>query len=241
MSETLHILIVDDDYSMAKTLADILRYQGYEAELAHSGAEALEKVTQTSFDCVLSDIKMPDVNGVAMYKSIKVVQPDLPVVLMTAYSDDNLVQEGLAEGVIAVLTKPLDIDLTLNFLTHLREKRSIVVVDDNPHFCQTLEIALQAQGFTVLSITDPQGVVEKMNTDELVVLLDLKLNGTNGLMVFKEIRTQYPHLPVILITGYQEEMAAMIETALRIGAYTFAILNPNLSPEIGADARPALG
>ena len=64
MSEDLHILVVDDDSRMAKTLTDILKIKGYEAFSAHSGNEALEKMEEAIFDCVLSDVKMPDVNGV---------------------------------------------------------------------------------------------------------------------------------------------------------------------------------
>jgi DNA-binding NtrC family response regulator len=119
MNETLHILVVDDDYNMAKSLADIFKIKGYEAEIALAGSEALEKVMEVSFDCVLSDIKMPDVNGVELYRAIKVRRPDLPVVLMTAYSSDAVVKEGLAEGVIGVLVKPLDIDRLLNFFASL--------------------------------------------------------------------------------------------------------------------------
>ena len=107
MADTLHILIVDDNQMMVKTLQDILQIKGYQAEVAHSGPEALEKIEETTFDCVLSDIKMPDVNGVELYRAIKAHQPDLPVVLMTAYATDKLIEEGLQEGVIAVLTKPL--------------------------------------------------------------------------------------------------------------------------------------
>ena len=124
MSETLRILVVDDDPSMAKTLVDIFKVKGHQAEAAHSGPEALAKVAQGSFgsahrheysrwqdrhfDCVLTDVKMPGVNGVELYRALKARQPDLPVVLMTAYSTDRLVEEGLGEGAIAVLTKPLD-------------------------------------------------------------------------------------------------------------------------------------
>jgi len=71
MKDQLRILIVDDDRMMAKTLLDILRAKGYEAEAAHSGREALEKVEKGHFDCLLSDIKMAELNGVELYRSIK--------------------------------------------------------------------------------------------------------------------------------------------------------------------------
>ncbi|MBW1869833.1 MAG: response regulator, partial [Deltaproteobacteria bacterium] len=53
-----------------------------------------------------------------------------------------------------------------------------------------------------------------------VVLLDMKLNGISGLDLLKEIREGYPNMPVILMTGYQEEMSSMVEEALEISAYT---------------------
>ena len=95
MSDNFRILIVDDDYRMAKTLRDILIIKGYETDLAHSGSEALEKVEETYYTCILSDIKMPEVNGVELYRAIKKIEPDLPVVLMTAYSHDKLIKKGL--------------------------------------------------------------------------------------------------------------------------------------------------
>jgi len=217
MSENLCILIVDDDSRMAKTLLDIFKVEGYEAEASYTGPEGLEKVAERPFDCVLSDIKMPQMNGVELYRAIKAIQPELPVVLMTAYSE--LVQEGLEEGPIATLTKPLDINLLLSFLSCLRKERSVVIIDDDPRFCKSLGEILRARGFAVAPVTDPHGLVETLRPDGHVVLLDMKLNSISGLEILKEIRAQFPHLPVILVTGYREEMAPAIEAGLKIDAY----------------------
>ncbi len=219
MSENLRILIVDDDQRMAKTLKDIFNVKGYEAEVAHSGREALKELAKGQFNCVLADIKMPEMNGVDFYKMLKKEQPDIPVVMMTAYSADKLVNEGLKEGAIAVLSKPLDIEALLSFFSALRKDRYIVIVDDDPNFCKTLGDILQARGFAVTQITDPHDVVAKIRADAQVLLLDMKLNGINGLDLLKEIRKHYPHLPVILVTGYRDEMGEAIEAALKISAY----------------------
>ncbi len=220
MMDKLHILVVDDDRRMAKTLVNIFQVKGYEAEAAHSSLEALEKVEEEHFDCVLTDIRMPEVDGVELYRAIKARQPDLPVVLMTAYSTNKLVNEGLEEGAIAALTKPLDINLLLSFFSSLSRGRSIVIVDDDSKFARTLGDILQARGFVVTQITDPHGVVETLKPDGQVVLLDMKLNEVGGLEILEEIREQHPRLPVVLVTGYRQEMAAAIEAALKVGAYT---------------------
>jgi len=220
MSERLRILVVDDDRRMAQTLVNIFQVKGYEVEAAHSGPEALEKVAEDSFDCVLTDIKMPEVNGVQLYRAIKALQPDLPVVLMTAYSTDKLVNEGLEEGAVAALTKPLDINLLLSFFSSLGRERSIVIVDDDPQFAMTLGDILQARSFAVTQVTDPHGVVERLEADGQTVLLDMKLNDVSGLEVLREIRARHPRLPVVMVTGYRAEMGQAIEAALKIGAYT---------------------
>jgi CheY-like chemotaxis protein len=84
MSDKFNILIVDNDKKVAKTLKDILNIKGYEADVAYGDAEALAKVTETHFDCILSDIKMPKSNGVELHRAVQKTHPDLPVVLMTA-------------------------------------------------------------------------------------------------------------------------------------------------------------
>ena len=219
MSEKLQILVVDDDRRLARTLVDILTAKGHQAEAAYSGPEALDRVRREQFDCVISDIRMPEMNGVELHRAIREAQPQVPVVLMTAYSSDRLVQQGLAEGAIATLTKPLDINNLLGFLSSLRQQQSVAIVDDDPAFCQTLGDILEARGFAVTRITNPHDVAESLSPDEPVVLLDMKLNSIGGLEVLKEIRARYSRLPVILITGYRQEMSAAIQAALEIGAY----------------------
>ena len=220
MNKNLRILIVDDDRMMVKTLQDILKVKGHLAEGVYSGSEAVDKINAGHFDCILTDIKMPEMNGVELHQAIKAMQPDLPVVLMTAYATDKLVEEGLAERAIASLTKPLDMNRLLHFFSALREERTVVIVDDDPLFCKTLGDILQVRGFTVTQITDPHSVMDKLRQDGQIVLLDMKLNGVNGLDVIKKIKEEYPHLPVILMTGYRNEMNAVIEAALKISAYT---------------------
>jgi len=219
MRKKARILIVDDDRRMVRTLVDILKVKGFSAQGAHSGPEALEKVADSPFDCALLDIKMPQMNGVELQKAIKSIRPDLPVVLLTAYAVDKLTKEAMAEGALAVLNKPLDINLILSFFSSLRRECSIVIVDDDPHFCKTLGDILQMRNFKVTQVTDPGVAISSIKPDHQVVLLDMKLNGINGLDILKKIREQTPDLPVLLVTGYREEMASAMRTALKLNAY----------------------
>jgi CheY-like chemotaxis protein len=215
----LRILIVDDDQRMTRTLADILTLAGHEAVEAASGPQALEKVRAQAFDCVLTDVRMPGMNGVDLYRQLRQSQPGLPVVLMTAYAADEIIRQGLEEGAVGVFDKPLNMTHLLGFFASLAKNRTVAIVDDDPTFCKTLGDILRQRGFTVNQITDPYTDVELMTSDTQVILLDLKLNSINGLDVLKSIRARYPSLPVLLMTGYSQEMTKTIQAALEIGAY----------------------
>jgi CheY-like chemotaxis protein len=110
------VLIVDDNQSMAKTLVSVLKIKGYEAEAVHSGAEALSRMNELKFDWVVSDIKMPGITGVELNRTVRTQHPGVRFVLMTAYSTDSLVEQGLNEGVLACLEKPLDLERLFNLL-----------------------------------------------------------------------------------------------------------------------------
>lgn len=119
MTNPYKILIVDDNPMMLKTLRDILQITGYRVEVAGSGREALEKIKADSFGCVLSDVRMPDVNGVELLHAVKKLHPDLPLVLMTAHSEDELVRQAHAGGATAVMEKPLDMKSLLSLFEQL--------------------------------------------------------------------------------------------------------------------------
>ena len=219
MDPKLRILIVDDDRRITRTLADILSLVGHEPVEASSGPEALEKVRTQPFNCVLTDVRMPDMDGVKLHRQLRQAQPGLPVILMTAYAADETIRQALDEGVVGVFEKPLDINQLLGFFSLLAKHRTIAIVDDDPAFCQTLGDILQHRGFNVALFTDPHTEMEQIASGAQVILLDMKLNNINGLEVLKEIRARYPSLPVLLVTGYRQEMSSLIQAALEINAF----------------------
>lgn len=217
----MKILVVDDDRRIVKTTCDILKIKGHEAVAAYSGEEGVEKVRTDVPDCVLMDIKMPGISGVEALKQMKQAAPGLPVVLVSAYATNEIIEEAKQAGAYAVLSKPLNIQMVLSFLSLLRKEESILVVDDDPEFCRTLKDILSLRGYQVETESDPQNVLGHLDSNyKLAVVLDIKLGEVNGVDVMKEIRARYPGKPVVLVTGYRQEMGEAIERACRIGAYT---------------------
>jgi CheY-like chemotaxis protein len=113
MSEQLHILIVDDNPTMASTLADILAIKGFDVYEVQSGVEALKVLEDHPIDILLTDVKMSGMSGVELYREARKTHPNLYTIFMTAYAADDLINKGLDLGVKTVLTKPLNIDLVL--------------------------------------------------------------------------------------------------------------------------------
>jgi len=120
MSETFSILIVDDDPSMARSLADVLDAKGFTVFPAFSGTEALQVLQDQSIDILLTDVRMPDMNGVVLYRKTRTTHPQLTTMLMTAYAADDIIQQGMKEGIKTVLTKPLDIDFLIMLLRAMK-------------------------------------------------------------------------------------------------------------------------
>ena len=120
MLASLSVLIVDDNASMASALADVLDAKGYQVYTANSGAAALAILRDHPVHVLLTDVIMPDMNGVELYRATRQTQPSLVTIFMTAYAADDLIQQGLREGIKTVLTKPVDMGFLLYLLSATR-------------------------------------------------------------------------------------------------------------------------
>ena len=118
------ILIVDDNPSMASALVDILVLKGFETFMASSGAEALQLLHDHPIDVLLTDVIMPEMDGVSLYRQTRLAYPQLITILMTAYAADELIQQGMAEGIRTVLTKPIDIDFLILLLSTYKKRKA---------------------------------------------------------------------------------------------------------------------
>jgi two-component system response regulator HydG len=140
---------------------------------------------------------------------------------MSAYATYEQREEAKRNGAATVLNKPIDFHQVLSFLSLLKKEESVLIVDDDPEFSRTLKDILQSTGYHVKTEEDPEKVLAHMEQEyQLVVILDLKLGATDGLDVLKKVRDRYPEKPVVLVTGYRDEMSASIEQGMHVGAYT---------------------
>ncbi len=112
----MRVLVVDDDPGITRTLTDILNIVGHEVVVASSGQEALDKLEDAAPHCVLTDVRMPGMSGVELCRILNREAPSLPVIVMTAYGRDGVVEPTIQQCAVAAVSKPLDMNRLLEVL-----------------------------------------------------------------------------------------------------------------------------
>jgi DNA-binding NtrC family response regulator len=101
------LLIVDDERNIQVTLARALTLEGYAAETAGSGREALDKIAALPVDAVVMDVKMPDLDGLSVLQRARALRPDLPVIIMSGHGSLETVRQAFKLGAFDYLEKPI--------------------------------------------------------------------------------------------------------------------------------------
>ena len=102
------ILIVDDEKKMRHILQIMLEQKGYRTEQAANGEEALELIKKYHYAMVITDLKMPVMDGMTLIREIKKIDPDYPVIVLTAYGSIESAAEAMDEGALYYITKPFE-------------------------------------------------------------------------------------------------------------------------------------
>jgi DNA-binding NtrC family response regulator len=123
------ILVVDDEHAQRETLAGFLVKKGYAVEKAGSGSDAIEAVTKHPIDLVLTDYRMPDTDGLTVLREVKAINPQVDVIIMTAYGSIESATEAMKSGAIDYLTKPINLD-ELELVIGKAQERSRLVSEN---------------------------------------------------------------------------------------------------------------
>jgi len=106
MKERMAILVVDDEEILRNLLVKILEKEGHDVDIAVDGEDAIQKLHDNRYDLMLSDIKMPRLNGFELLKIAKRDYPKMGVIIMTAFGDSFTVKDALLLGADEYITKP---------------------------------------------------------------------------------------------------------------------------------------
>ncbi|MGA1862384.1 response regulator [Deferribacter thermophilus] len=107
MEKNYKILVVDDEEHTRLGYAEVLRLDGYEVDIAETGLEGLEKAKKTKFDVIVTDLRMPQMDGLTFIEKLREFDSDARVVIITAFGTYKSYQKSKQLGVITYLNKPV--------------------------------------------------------------------------------------------------------------------------------------
>ncbi len=117
------VLVVDDDPAVRRSIAEVLSDGGIATTVAENGAHALSLLAAAAPDVVLSDVRMPDVDGLSLLQTLRERMPSVDVVLMTAYDDMPTVVAAMRGGAVEFLVKPLNLQQLRRVVDRVFEDR----------------------------------------------------------------------------------------------------------------------
>ncbi|MCP4106830.1 MAG: sigma-54-dependent Fis family transcriptional regulator, partial [Desulfobacteraceae bacterium] len=131
------VLIVDDEKNYPLILSAVLDEEGFETMTSNSGREALEILKNSDVDLVLTDMKMPSMDGIELLENIKTGYPGLPVIMMTAYGTVEKAVEAMQKGAYSYILKPFDNNSLVIYVKKAIEMYQ--VVKENRHLRNAVE------------------------------------------------------------------------------------------------------
>ena len=179
-----NILIIDDEKAIRKTLTEILSFEGYKIDEASDGEEGLKKFSEKSYDLVLCDIKMPKLDGIEFLEKAKMVNADVPIIMISGHGNIDTAVEAVKKGAFDYISKPPDLNRLLITLRNATEKQDLVA--------QTK--VLKRKVSKVQEMVGISGPIKKIkDTIEKVAPTDARvlITGENG--VGKELVARWIH------------------------------------------------
>lgn len=117
----MKLLIIDDEKNIRTSLSRFLELQGNTAESAETGKDGIDLVRKSSYDCILLDLKLPDVEGIQVLEKIREIDPFVPVILLTAHGSTSKAVEAMKKGAFDFFEKPADEEKLLIAIQHARD------------------------------------------------------------------------------------------------------------------------
>lgn len=120
------ILVIDDERSIRNTIKEILEYEKHQVLLAVDGKEGLQLIEQSSFDVILCDIKMPEIDGLeVLEEAVKI--SDSPIIMISGHGTIEIAVESLKKGAFDYIAKPLDLNRLLVTIRNAMDKKNLVI------------------------------------------------------------------------------------------------------------------
>lgn len=259
-SSATPLLFVDDDPNVRRSFHRVGRRLGFDVDLAAGAAEALRLAQTRAYPVVVTDVRMPDVDGITLVQRLSSILPDTSYVFSTGVAALNLPDDDvLNRAVCGVLQKPwnrtqLEQTLTRAVELHTAKSRgnrrpresaralNVLLIEDNPGGAELTQEHLNEQGITL--VTQAVRLREALELDQLydgsfeVVLTDLSLPDARGLDAVTRVQAAAPDAAVVVLSSIVDETLAL--KALELGAQDFLVKAQLDGPTLERSLRFAL-
>jgi DNA-binding NtrC family response regulator len=226
MPYRFRILVVDDEPVQRELISGFLKKQGFEVIAAESAARALELFRQDTFDLILTDQKMANMSGLELLQAVHVINPETPVILITAFGTIEAAVGALKQGAIDYLTKPLNLEELLYRIRQVSDRYRLI--NENRELREALRERHRIEGIVGESgpMLDVLSLVRRVAPSEATVLIRGE-SGTGKELIAKAIHFGSPRASGPLV---KVNCAALPETLLESelfghekGAFTGAL------------------
>ncbi len=212
----IRILIVDDDKDFAESLGDLVESEGHQPILAYNGMEALKIFKQNNVDIIIVDFKMPGLNGIETLFEIRKLNSTVPVVMMTAHANKEIINDAKLQGVVDTLDKPFNINKLMKIIAGVSNLQHILLLDDDKDFADSLSTILFDEGYNVQVAYNAEQAEHFIINDNIqLLLLDLRINGGTGIDVWNYAKENHHDVPTIFITGHSDDFMNQIEEIMQ--------------------------
>ena len=205
------ILLVEDEDSVRSYCAEILREFGYSVTECSNASSAMKKLAEVaSVDLLLTDLGLPGVHGSELAQKVRSIHPQLPVLFISGYAADTLLQRGRIPPDAELLEKPFSrTDLARRVREVLNRSESsphprVLVVEDELLLQRMIVELLSSFGMETIAASTVSEAMTRSTPLPDLALIDLRLADGSGLEVIESLRTQQPQLPIIVASGYGE-------------------------------------
>ncbi|MFC1461977.1 response regulator [Verrucomicrobiota bacterium] len=210
------VMIVDDHATTRRQLAGTIRKEGWEVVTAEDGKEGLALFSKELPEIVVTDLKMPRIDGLQLIDQIKSIAPHVKLILITAFGETNVAIQAMRKGVLAYLKKPIDLELLIAALE--RGEREIVesqiagpfpvllVVEDKQPTRNFIVNVLEQENWQVHQAVNGKEALAIFRQRKIdVVLLDIVMPGKDGLRTLQQMRALTDDFEAIILTGHGDE------------------------------------
>jgi CheY-like chemotaxis protein len=218
VTEGKRLLIVEDDVDLAENLAEILEGMGYQALVAESAERALDLLEREPVDGVITDFRLPGLDGVELIGKLRAKGLPVPVVVISAFMDPRVAAQAEEAGALHVLPKPVNLEHLFQLLEAFsRPRGQVLIVEDNEALAENLAEALENSGMTPLIGANAESALEQ-RTLPRVALVDMRLPDKNGLEVALRLYARDPTIKIIFVTAYGEELQQRLTAEIEAAA-----------------------